>query len=94
MSGSVLAFYLFLIVVLAVRLASSHRRKTRQTQDAASVEEAIARIKELYPEAVNGPWQPDSSGWLPADECMEVWENQEAQDRNLPPVANIRKYTP
>jgi hypothetical protein len=94
MSGSVLAFYLLLIVVLAVRLASSHRRKTWEAQDAASVEEAIAKIKELYPEAVTGSWEPDGSGWLPADECMSVWENQAARERNLPPVASIRRYTP
>jgi hypothetical protein len=94
MSGSVFAFYVLLIALFAVRLASSQRRKTHQTHNAASVEEAIARIKEFYPDAVNGLWQPDCSGWLPADEFMDVWENQEAQERNLPPVASIKRYTP
>jgi hypothetical protein len=94
MSGSVLAFYVFLIVLLVVRLASSHRRKSSESYEAETIEDALARIKEHYPDAVSGPWQPDCSGWLPVDEAMSVWENPEAQQRNLPPVASIRRYAP
>jgi hypothetical protein len=60
----------------------------------ASVDEAISIIKNLYPNAVNGPWQTEGKGWLPAGEVMCVWQNQEALDRNSPPVAEIRRYTP
>ena len=94
MSGSVLAFYLVLIVVLVFRLSSDNRRKPLQTLRATSVDQAISKIKELYPDAVYGGWQTESNGWLPAGEVMCIWENQEALDRNSPPVAKINSYTP
>jgi hypothetical protein len=94
MSGSVLIFYLLLIAGLAFRLVSRQRRKTWESRNAASVEDAIARIKQYYPEAVPGPWQPDAGGWLPADEAMSIWENQQARERGSPPIATIRRYTP
>jgi hypothetical protein len=94
MSGTVLAFYLLLIVVLVFQLSSNARRKPLQTLRATSVDEAISKVKELYPNAVYGRWQTDSNGWLPAGEVMCIWENQEALDCNSPPIAKINSYTP
>jgi hypothetical protein len=94
MSGSLLGLYLLLLVVLIFRLSSGNGRKPSETLQAASVEEAISKIKELYPNAVCGRWQTDRTAWLFERELMWIWENQEALDRNSPPVAEIISYVP
>jgi hypothetical protein len=58
------------------------------------VDEAISKIKELYPNAVCGRWQTERTAWLLASEFMLIWENQEALERKSAPVAKIRSYTP
>jgi hypothetical protein len=76
-----------------LRLSSGNRRVPFETLRAASVDEAISEIKELYPKAVCGRWQTDA-GWLLTTEVMWIWENQEAEDRNSPPVAKMISYVP
>jgi hypothetical protein len=85
---------LLLLVVLMLRLTSGSRRKPFQTVRAASVNEAIRKIKELYPNAVCGRWQTNRTGWLLTSEFTLIWENQEALDRKSPPVAKIISYVP
>jgi hypothetical protein len=94
MSAFVLGLCLLLIVILGIRLSSTGKEESLETRDVADVDEAISKIKQSYPNAVNGPWQPDREGWLPAGEVMAVWQDQEALDRNSPPVAWIRRYCP
>ena len=94
MSGTVLALYLLLLVVLVLRLSSGIRQKSLEKVQATSVDEALSKIKELYPDAVCGRWETDRTGWLLSAEVMCIWENQEALDRKAPPVAKIRSYVP
>jgi hypothetical protein len=94
MSGSAPAFYGRLMVLLGYRRCSNAQRGRWQTRHAVNLDEAIRKVKELYPNAVHGPWQTDGTGWLPTGEVMCVWQNQEAFDRKEPPVAAIRRYTP
>jgi hypothetical protein len=89
-----LAVSLFLLVVLMLRLSSANRRRPFETLRAASVDEAISKIKELYPNAVCGRWQTERTGWLLTSEFVLIWENQEALDRKSPPVAKINSYVP
>jgi hypothetical protein len=83
---------LLLLVVLMLRLSSANRRRPFETLRAASVDEAVSKIKELYPNAVCGRWQ--TTGWLLTSEFTLVWENQEALERKSPPVAKISSYVP
>jgi hypothetical protein len=94
MPGSVLALYLLLLVVLMLQLSSGNSRKPWKGLQATSVDEAIRKIKELYPNAVFGRWEIDRTHWLLAGEVMWVWENQELVDRNSPPVGKIISYIP
>ena len=94
MSGTMLAVSLLLLAVLMLRLSPGNRRKPLETRRAASIDEAISKIKELYPNAVYGRWQTDRTGWLLASEFMLIWENQEVLDRKSPPVAKTISYIP
>jgi hypothetical protein len=94
MSGSVHAFCRRLMVRLGVRLSSNAGPGRWETRQVANLDEAIRKVKELYPNAVSGPWQTDYTGLLPAGEVMCIWQNQEKLDRNSAPIAGIRRYTP
>ena len=83
-----------MFAVSLLLLSSGNRRKPFEIRRAASIDEAISKIKKLYPNAVCGRWQTDRTGWLLASEFMLIWENQEALDRKSPPVAKIVSYVP
>lgn len=94
MSGSVQALFRRLTVLLGFQSHSYARRETWETRHVATFDEAIRKVRELYPNAVSGPWQRDGTGWLPTAEVMCIWPDQETRDRKSPPIAGIRRYTP
>ena len=85
---------LLLLVVLMLWLSAANRRRPFETLRVASVDEAISKIKHVYPNAICGRWQAERTGWLLTSESMLIWENQNAQDRKSPPVAKISSYVP
>jgi hypothetical protein len=72
------------------------RRDTRrwETIQVPTEEDAIRKIRELYPDAVSGPWEADYNyavqGGASAGQIKLVYETQSSPARKVLPIAQIR----
>jgi hypothetical protein len=64
---------------------------TWETFTAASEDEAISKIREQYPKAVNYPWGIDRDGAAPGGQVMYVYDAQESSGHSSQLVARMRR---